>query len=220
MPRGRSWGEKDDELLARAWVRVSRSPLDGIDQSADTFWSKFKAQFDATSSGDEERTAQSMKSRWNSTLRPDVSKFLNSEMYIERLIPTGASAGDRMQMAMRHFSGARYDDKGEIGVFNHHLALAVLRDEPRFAMQSSAGNVGGSRGGFPQTPVPSVVPAEESERLISDSSKSGDKAKFISSGTEVHLSERPVGGRPRSARPSTKMQKFFARVGMNFSKGS
>jgi hypothetical protein len=34
---------------------------------------------------------------------------------------------NRMQMAMRHFSGARYDDKGEIGVVNHHLALAVFR---------------------------------------------------------------------------------------------
>jgi hypothetical protein len=60
-------------------------------------------------------------------------------------------------------------------------------------MQSSAGNVGGSRGGLPTTVVQSVVPAEESEMLISDSTKSGDKAKLISGGTEVHLSERPMG---------------------------
>jgi hypothetical protein len=124
-------------MLARAWVRVSRSKLDGIDQSADTFWSNVKAQFDANSSGDEERTAKSMKSRRNSTLCPNVSRFLNSKMYLERLSPTGASAGDRMQMVIRHFSGARYDDKGEIGVLNHCCAtsdacyclLLVLRGE-------------------------------------------------------------------------------------------
>jgi hypothetical protein len=60
-------------------------------------------------------------------------------------------------------------------------------------MQSSAGIVGGSHCGFPQTPVQSVVLAEESEIRISDSSKSGDRTKLISSGTEIHLSERPMG---------------------------
>jgi hypothetical protein len=35
MPRGRPCGERDEQLLARAWVRVSGKPLDGIHESVD-----------------------------------------------------------------------------------------------------------------------------------------------------------------------------------------
>jgi hypothetical protein len=119
MPRGPGWTPADDADLAKSWSRISGDPVIGIDQTASSFWARIAVEYNTLSRRRDaqervERSACSIKSRWNSVVRPNCSKFVSALQTIEDIRPTGATEQDKINLAIALYNGRDPKDRNAV----------------------------------------------------------------------------------------------------------
>jgi hypothetical protein len=91
--RSNSFREEEDKLLVSAWLNVSMDPIQGVDQTQDTFWKRIHANknfmFEST------RFESSLMNCWSS-IQHDGNLFCGYLSKIERRQHRGWSVGDKV----------------------------------------------------------------------------------------------------------------------------
>jgi hypothetical protein len=130
MPRGPGWTPEDDADLAKSWSRISGDPVIGIDQTASSFWARIAVEYNLLSRRRDapervERSACSIKSRWNSVVRPNCSKFVSALQTVDEIRPTGAREQDKINLAIALYNGRDPKDRnavpGEFPCWRHGM---------------------------------------------------------------------------------------------------
>jgi hypothetical protein len=93
--RGGNYTNKEDVLLCKTWLEVSRDPSVGGDQSRDAYWNRMKEHFDLRNESGIDRSDRSLRSRW-STINKDCQKWAAAQKAVDKLNPSGTNDEDRV----------------------------------------------------------------------------------------------------------------------------
>ncbi len=66
--------QPEDELLIQTWLNISKDPIVGVDQKADSFWTRIRDNYNNYRGRLIEREAGALKSRWHK-MNASVQKF-------------------------------------------------------------------------------------------------------------------------------------------------
>ncbi|KAJ1261326.1 hypothetical protein BS78_09G020800, partial [Paspalum vaginatum] len=142
--RGRTklgnFNPQEDTFLVKAWLEISCDPIIGNSQRGDSFWKR---------------------SRWNNTIRPQVSLFAGVYAAIHRENPSSVSDSDKTSLAASKFAS---DYKHAFGFFHY---WDLLKDEPKWCDPADPGL--GTKGGL------QADTSLDSNRVNNDANKSAGK---------------------------------------------
>ena len=100
MGRSVKMERSEDEQLAKSLTAVSENPIQGNDQSKDTFWSSIHQHWKAAlgSSCKNDRSSTACKNRW-ADINAKVQKFAGCLTKVENLNISGTNNEDTMTKA-------------------------------------------------------------------------------------------------------------------------
>lgn len=143
MGRGAAWTARECAELSRAWLHATEDPIDGIDQTAASFWNKVFETFSAVSPSD--ATDKQYRARGLRASRAkmeqisaDLQKFRKSLRRVRLFQPTGVDENQKLSMAIAKHLGKRESITYDAKDYPHerwinHLAYKVLQKVPKFS---------------------------------------------------------------------------------------
>ena len=94
--RQRNFTEKEDCLLASAWLNVSVDAIHGTDQSSRTYWGRITEYYACyKEAGMIERNQKSLTSRWT-VISHEVSKYCGWLQQVQRRNQSGCTEADKV----------------------------------------------------------------------------------------------------------------------------
>ncbi|CAI8600318.1 unnamed protein product [Vicia faba] len=122
----------EDILLIQSWLNVSKDPIVGVDQKAESFWLRIAANYNQYRGQWREKLGGQLKCRWHK-INGLVQKFVGCYKQAVNGKKSGTSDNDIMASAHAFFA----QDEGT--TFNLEYAWRLLKDEPKW-MGESIGN--------------------------------------------------------------------------------
>ena len=93
----------EDELLIQTWLNISKDPIVGVDQKADSFWARIRDNYNNYRGRLIEREAGALKSRWHK-MNASVQKFCRCYKTAIKDNTSGKSENDVMAEAYKLYS--------------------------------------------------------------------------------------------------------------------
>ncbi|KAE8788385.1 putative receptor protein kinase ZmPK1 [Hordeum vulgare] len=132
--RGGNYTNKEDVMLCKTWLDVSRDPSIGGDQSRDAYSLRMKEHFDLPNVSGIDRSARSLHSRW-STINKDCQQWEAAQKAVDKLNPSGTNDENRLNIAQNLFKGEeKRTKKGKIKKgrpFTLPHCYEVLKDDEK-----------------------------------------------------------------------------------------
>ncbi|XP_074375359.1 glutathione S-transferase T3-like [Apium graveolens] len=101
--RATNFSTEEDILLVSAWRNISMNPIQGSNQTHQTYWERITAFYDQNKTFSSDRTANSLSHRW-SIINCSVSKFIGYYNKVQELNQSGLSEQDKVRDAMTMYS--------------------------------------------------------------------------------------------------------------------
>lgn len=93
--RATNFTTEEDMLLVSAWQNISMDPIQGSNQTHQTYWERIAAFYNENKTFSSERTANSLSHRW-SVINSSVSKFIGYYNQVEGRNQSGANEQDKV----------------------------------------------------------------------------------------------------------------------------
>ncbi|XP_058764180.1 glutathione S-transferase T3-like [Vicia villosa] len=123
----------EDILLIQSWLNVSKDPIVGVDQKAESFWVRVAANYNQYRGESREKLREKLKGqlkcRWH-RINGLVQKFVGCYKQAVNGKKSGTSENDVMAAANAFFA----QDQGT--TFNLEYAWRLLKDEPKWMGES------------------------------------------------------------------------------------
>ena len=94
--RTRNFSEKEDILLASAWLEVSMDPVQSIDQTRSSYWQRIHEYYHKHKTFESDRNISSLSHRWG-IIQGSVSKFCSWYSQVLRSNQSGVIEQERVQ---------------------------------------------------------------------------------------------------------------------------
>ncbi|CAI8583691.1 unnamed protein product [Vicia faba] len=127
IPIGFIWDE--DILLIQSWLNVSKDPIVGVDQKAESFWVRVAANYNQYRGQSREKVGGQLKCRWH-RINAMVQKFVGCYKQAVNGKKSGTSENDIMASAHAFFA----QDQGT--TFNLEYTWRLLKDESKWMGES------------------------------------------------------------------------------------
>ncbi|XP_074325073.1 glutathione S-transferase T2-like [Apium graveolens] len=101
--RAINFSTEEDILLVSAWRNISMDPIQGSNQTHQTYWERITAFYDQNKTFSSDRTANSLSHRW-SIINCSLSKFIGYYNKVQELNQSGLSEQDKVRDAMTMYS--------------------------------------------------------------------------------------------------------------------
>uniref|UniRef100_A0A803R108 No apical meristem-associated C-terminal domain-containing protein n=1 Tax=Cannabis sativa TaxID=3483 RepID=A0A803R108_CANSA len=169
-PRKGNFSAEDDNLLVSAWLNTSLDPINGIDQSKYSFWSRVHEYYEKNKkSTSYDRSSCSLRNRW-SIIQQATNKFCGALAQIERRSPSGVNEQDKIEQAKELYRS------NHSATFNFLHCWTTLRHHPKWKEY--------------------VVESINAKTKRGSTTSNGDMPEFLDEDTspsiDVNL-ERPIG---------------------------
>ncbi|XP_058726667.1 glutathione S-transferase T3-like [Vicia villosa] len=119
----------EDILLIQSWLNVSKDPIVGVDQKAESFWVRVAANYNEYRGQSREKLKGQLKCRWH-RINSLVQKFVGCYKQAVNGKKSGTTENDIMAAANALFA----QDQGT--TFNLEYAWRLLKDEPKWMGES------------------------------------------------------------------------------------
>lgn len=86
---------EEDEVICDGWLKVSKDPIHGANQSRSSFWRRVHAYFVKHKKSDAERSQSSIMHRWL-TIQAQVNKYCSCLEAIERRHQSGTTIENKV----------------------------------------------------------------------------------------------------------------------------
>ncbi|CAL5052692.1 unnamed protein product [Urochloa decumbens] len=96
--RTKNFCEKEDILLASAWLEISMDPVQSVDQTHGTYWQRIHEYYHNHKTFYSDRNTSSLSHRWG-VIQASVSKFCSWYGQVLRSNQSGVTEQDRIQQA-------------------------------------------------------------------------------------------------------------------------
>ncbi|KAI5426789.1 hypothetical protein KIW84_032279 [Lathyrus oleraceus] len=116
---------EEDILLIQSWLNVSKDPIVGVDQKAESFWLRIAASYNQYRGQLREKLGGQLKCRWH-RINGMVQKFVGCYKIVLKGKKSGTSETDVMADAHAIFA----QDQGT--TFNLEYAWRLLKDEAKW----------------------------------------------------------------------------------------
>jgi hypothetical protein len=93
--RTRNFNEKEDILLASAWLEISMDPVQNVDQTRSTYWQRIHEHFHKNKTFESDRNVSSLSHRWG-IIQASVSKFCSWYSQVLRSKQSGVTEQDKV----------------------------------------------------------------------------------------------------------------------------
>lgn len=93
--RATNFSTEEDMLLVSAWRNISMDPIQGSNQTHQTYWERIAAFYDENKTFSSARTANSLSHRW-SVINSSVSKFVGYYNQVQEKNQSGLSEQDKV----------------------------------------------------------------------------------------------------------------------------
>jgi hypothetical protein len=93
--RTRNFNEKEDILLASAWLEISMDAVQNVDQTRSTYWQRIHDYFHKNRTFESDRNISSLSHRWG-IIQESVSKFCSWYSQVLRSKQSGVTEQDRV----------------------------------------------------------------------------------------------------------------------------
>lgn len=93
--RSKNFRDEEDILLVSAWLNVGMDPIQGVDQTHGTLWTRIHDYFHANKTFESNRSEGSLMNRW-SGIQHDVNLFCGCISRIEARNHSGWSVDDKV----------------------------------------------------------------------------------------------------------------------------
>ena len=94
--RTRNFSEKEDILLASAWLEVRMDPVQSIDQTRSSYWQRIHEYYHKHKTFESDRNISSLSHRWG-IIQGSVSKFCSWYSQVLRSNQSGVIEQERVQ---------------------------------------------------------------------------------------------------------------------------
>ena len=94
--RTRNFSDKEDILLASAWLEVSMDPVQSIDQTRSSYWQRIHEYYHKHKTFESDRNISSLSHRWG-IIQGSVSKFCSWYSQVLRSNQSSVIEQDRVQ---------------------------------------------------------------------------------------------------------------------------
>lgn len=139
VPRGKNFAKSEDRQICFSWTYVTQDAIKGTDQSVSAFWTAVAQNACAAVPALSCRTWDAIRQRFN-TISRNVTKFAGCVRSVERMNKSGASATDKLNMALEIFKTDHKED------FKYLDCYEVLKLCPKYDMREASPKT-------PKTPV-------------------------------------------------------------------
>ncbi|CAK8575687.1 unnamed protein product [Lathyrus sativus] len=180
----------EDICLIQSWLNVSKDPIVGVDQKAESFWHRVAANYNQYHGQLREKLSGQLKCRWH-RINASVQKFVGCYRQAVNGKKSGTSENDIMAAAHAFYA----QDQGI--TFNLEYAWRLLKDEAKWGIiGESIGNsskmtqtsASGASSEIPDTP--SSYEFNSSSPMGQKVAKRKGKAKEISNATQDARNKR------------------------------
>ncbi|XP_062083610.1 glutathione S-transferase T3-like [Humulus lupulus] len=129
-----NFSTEEDNLLVLAWLNTSMDPINGVDQSKYSFWSRVHEYYEKNKKSiSSERSSCSIRNRW-STIQLATNKFCGALAQIERRSPSGANEQDKIEKAKEFYRSIHPTS------FNFLHCWTILRHHPKWKESVAEGS--------------------------------------------------------------------------------
>jgi len=125
--RTKNFHYKEDEVICKGWLSVSKDPINGANQSRTTFWGKVHAYYEENNDSALPRTESSIMHRWL-TIQMQVNKFCSHYEAILRRNQSGTTIQDKLNEAKKMYVDLDKDHK----TFTLEHCWAILKGEDKW----------------------------------------------------------------------------------------
>ncbi|XP_025814231.1 uncharacterized protein LOC112891555 [Panicum hallii] len=125
--RSKNFREEEGILLMSAWLNVGMDPIQGVDQTHGTLWTRIHDYFHANRTFESSRSEGSLSNRW-SGIQHDVNLFCGCLSRIEARNHSGWTIDDKIANACAMWTAE--DVKGRKFVYLH--CWKILKDKPKW----------------------------------------------------------------------------------------
>lgn len=108
--RSKKFHYKEDEIICKGWLTVSKDPVNGANQSRTTFWGKVHSYYDEHNETAIPRSESSIMHRWL-TIQTSVNKFCSHYEAILRRNQSGTTIQDKLNAAKKMYVDLDKDHK-------------------------------------------------------------------------------------------------------------
>jgi len=108
--RTRNFSEKEDILLASAWLEVSMDAVQSIDQTRSSYWQRIHEYYHKHKTFESDRNISSLSHHWG-IIQGSVSKFCSWYSQVLRSNQSGVTEQDKIQQACVLYKDADPDKR-------------------------------------------------------------------------------------------------------------
>ncbi|KAE8771357.1 putative receptor protein kinase ZmPK1 [Hordeum vulgare] len=140
--RGGNYTNKEDVVLCKTWLDVSRDPSVGGDHSRVAYWLWMKEHFDLCN-------VSGIDHSWWSTINKDCQQWAAAQKVVDKLNPSGTNDNDRLNIAQNLFKGEeKRTKKGKIkkgSPFTLPHCYKVLKDDEKWKKREDIDDLDSSK---------------------------------------------------------------------------